>query len=181
MRLFSKWWLIFILFIPLVVNSADYFPNEQLFSGQKLVLNGKGVRTKAVFALYTAGLYLTEKNNNSSTILNSDDPMALRIEITSAMITSENMAEAVREGFKKSSSDLPAIKNQIEQLIAAFKQKIHKGDVYDFITDGDVIHILKNGSVLTTIEGAEFKQAFFGIWLGKSPVQASLKKALLAG
>ena len=181
MRLFSRWWLIFILFIPLIVNSADYFPNEQLFSGQKLVLNGKGIRTKAVFALYTAGLYLTEKNNNSSTILNSSDPMALRIEITSAMITSENMAEAVREGFKKSSSDLPAIKNQVEQLVAAFKQKIHKGDVYDFTTHGNAIQIIKNGNIVTTIEGEEFKQAFYGIWLGKSPVQASLKKALLAG
>lgn len=180
MRTVSKSWLMLLLWlVPLLTQAANNFPPQQTFAGQTLVLNGQGVRTKAVFDLYHAGLYLPTKNNDADAILAAEDPMAIRLEITSGMITSENMEEAVREGFKKTGATAD-LQPKIEQLIKVFQtEAIKKGDIYDFVYKPSATTIIKNGKNATSIAGAEFKQAFFGIWLGKDPAQLSLKKALL--
>ncbi|MDQ5768332.1 chalcone isomerase family protein [Thiothrix subterranea] len=178
MQTLLKFWLALVCLLPLVGHSADQFPAQQTFAGQNLTLNGKGVRTKAFFTLYNAGLYVQEKSTDANAILNSNLPSAMRLEITSAMITSENMESAVREGFKHSSND-PAIEPRIEQLIAVFKEAIKEGDVYDLIYTPSTLAIIKNGQPAATIAGHDFKRALFGIWLGERPVQAGLKKALL--
>jgi hypothetical protein len=178
MRTLFKFWLAFLCLLAVPGHAADNFPAQQTFAGQALTLNGKGIRTKAIFNLYTAGLYLQAKSKDASAILAANTPTAMRLEITSSMITSARMEEAVREGFKKSTSD-PAIQPRIEQLISVFKEEIKEGDVYDFVYKPTNVIIIKNGKQAATIAGADFKQAFFGIWLGANPVQASLKKALL--
>lgn len=178
MRTLLKFWLALLCLLPLVGDAADAFPTQQTFAGQALNLNGKGIRTKAFFNLYTAGLYVQEKSTDAAVILAANQPTAMRLEITSGMITSEKMEAAVREGFKQSSSD-PALQPRIEQLITVFKEAIKEGDVYDFVYTPAKVVIIKNGKPSATIAGNDFKQALFGIWLGENPVQASLKKALL--
>lgn len=178
MRTLLKFWLAILCLLPLVGTAADNFPAQQTFAGQALNLNGKGIRSKVFFNLYTAGLYLPAKSTDAAAILASDKPSAVRLEITSSMITSEKMEEAVRDGFKKSTSD-PAIQPRIEQLIGVFKEAIKEGDVYDFVYKPTNVLIIKNGKQAASIAGNDFKQAFFGLWLGTNPVQASLKKALL--
>lgn len=178
MRTVLKFWLALLCLLPAAGFAADNFPAQQTFAGQTLVLNGKGVRTKLLFNLYTAGLYLQAKSTDAAAILAAAKPMAMRLEITSGVITSAKMEEAVREGFKKSTAD-PNIQPRIEQLIAVFKETIKEGDIYDFIYQPTNLVIIKNGKPAANIAGADFKQAFFGIWLGENPVQASLKKALL--
>ena len=172
--------LVLFLVLQLASHAADTFPAKQNFAGQALTLNGKGIRTKLFFNLYTAGLYLPAPSKDAAAILAPAQPLALRMEITSSMITSANMEEAVREGFQKSAGDkLEALKPKMEQLIGVFKQPIKEGDVYDFVYRPQNVIIVKNGANAGTIAGADFKQAFFGIWLGASPVQANLKNALL--
>ncbi|MBJ6608814.1 MAG: chalcone isomerase family protein [Candidatus Thiothrix moscowensis] len=178
MRTLLKFCLALLCLLPAVSLATDNFPAQQTFAGQNLTLNGKGIRTKAIFNLYTAGLYLQAKSTDAAAILTSTQPSAMRLEITSGMITSENMEEAVRSGFKQSSTD-PSLQPRIEQLIAVFKEEIKEGDIYDFAFNADKLAIIKNGKNAASIAGADFKQAFFGIWLGEKPVQAPLKKALL--
>lgn len=180
-RLFSAA-LMLLLLSPIASHAADNFPSKQNFAGQALVLNGKGVRSKLVFNLYTAGLYVTAPSKDANALLEAKQPLALRMEITSSMITSENMEEAVREGFQKSAgANLAALQPKIEGLIQVFKQPIKEGDIYDFVYKPQNTIIIKNGKNAATIAGADFKQAFFGIWLGAKPIQANLKSALLGG
>ncbi|HPE61653.1 MAG: chalcone isomerase family protein [Thiothrix sp.] len=176
--LLSTLFLLFSLFTQ-TTFAADNFPAKQNFAGQDLSLNGKGTRTRLVFNLYTAGLYLQAPSKDANAILAANQPMALRMQITSGMITSENMEEAVREGFQKSAPNQPQLQQRIEQLIAVFRQPIKDGDLYDFIYRPQNLIILKNGRQAATIAGADFKQAFYGIWLGARPAQGSLKSALL--
>ena len=59
------------------------------------------------------------------------------------------------------------------------------------VQDGDQIaltYVPKKGTVVTAkgaekgvIEGKDFAIALFAVWLGRSPVQADLKTALLGG
>lgn len=172
--------LLLLFCLPLASQAADNFPAKQTLVNQAFVLNGKGIRTKLVFNLYTAGLYVAAPSKDANALMAANQPLALRMEITSGMINSETMEEAVRDGFKKSAgANQAALQPRIEQLIAVFKQPIKEGDIYDFVYRPQNLSIIKNGKPSGTIQGADFKQAFFGIWLGASPVQANLKSALL--
>ena len=69
---------------------------------------------------------------------------------------------------------------EIDQLNATFNSDVGSGDYYEFIYLPDSgVHVLKNANFIDSIPGIEFKKAFFGIFLSNSPIQKSLKKAML--
>lgn len=92
------------------------------------------------------------------------------------------MSEAVREGFEKSlKGNIAPLKSKIDAFIEVFsKDKIKEGDVFllDYIP-GVGVKSFKNGKLLATTEGEDFKRALFGIWLSANPVDAGLKTAIL--
>lgn len=150
----------------------------------ELVLNGGGIRKKLFFKVYTGGLYLTTKNKNAADILAADKPMAFRLVITSGVINSSNMSEAIQEGFGKSlKGNTAPMQAKIDQLVNTFKsEEIKEGDVFELqYVPGEGIKAFKNGKLKNTIAGLDFKKAVFGIWLSEDPVDADLKAGLLGG
>jgi len=146
-----------------------------------LILNGAGIRSKFFFDLYVGGLYLKEKSNNDLHVINSDEPMAITLHITSSMISSKKMSDATIEGFENSTKNqIEPIKDKIDKFISVFKEEIKDGDIYAFIySSKEGTKIFKNNKLITTIKGLEFKKALFGIWLCEKPAQESLKKEML--
>lgn len=157
-------------------------PAEVSFNGQSLVLNGGGIRSKLFFKLYTIGLYLPKKSADGDAILKSNETIAVRFEITSDMINSENMSEAINEGFDASTNgNTAAIRTRIDKILKTFANEAIKiGDVFDLVYKPGVgTEIYKNTKLKSTIEGQDFKKALFGIWISDNPVNNSLKKDLL--
>jgi hypothetical protein len=154
-----------------------------LKAGDKSVsLNGGGIRKKLFFNLYTGGLYVSKKSSDANAIINADEAMAVRLQITSSVISSENMSEAISEGFEKSTGGKVApLKSKIDKFIDTFKkEEIVEGNVFDIIyVPGKGVESYKNGKLQGTIEGMDFKKALFGIWLGADPADAGLKAAML--
>lgn len=149
----------------------------------KLTLNGGGLREKYWIDLYVGGLYLKNKNRDAHFILDANQPMAIRLEIVSSMISSETMEEATLEGFEKSTlGKMEAMQTRINRFVSVFRSEIKVGDIYElvYIPEKGTL-IFKNGTLSDTIEGLDFKTALFGIWLGKEPAQDSLKTGLLGG
>ena len=146
-----------------------------------LTLNGAGIRTKFFLKLYVGGLYLQNKTTDASIVLSEDKPMAIRLHIISSMITSEKMEDATREGFKNSlGSKMSSMSSEIEAFIGVFKEEIKDGDVFNmFYVPGIGVEIYKNDKHSKTIKGLAFKNALFGIWIGKKPAQDSLKEGML--
>jgi len=149
--------------------------------GNDLVLNGAGVRTKFFIKAYVGGLYLKQKSSDAEKIMAADEPMAVRLVMTSGLVTSDKMESAVREGFENSTKgNIAPIKDKIEAFINVFKAKLNKGDVFEFDNvPGKGVEIYKNGSLASTIQGLDFKKALFGIWLCDKPAQADLKNKML--
>jgi hypothetical protein len=148
----------------------------------ELQLNGGGIRKKAFFKLYTAGLYLSAKSKNASEIVTADKPMAIQLTITSGVISSSNMSEAIQEGFEKSlKGNTAPLKTKIDAFISTFKKdEIKEGDVFEiWYVPGEGVKSYKNQKYQSTIEGLDFKKALFGIWLSDTPVDEDLKKGLL--
>ncbi|HXH17811.1 MAG TPA: chalcone isomerase family protein [Chitinophagales bacterium] len=175
-----------LLSLPLfsqTIIEGKSFPNTLNTEKGTLVLNGGGVREKLWIDVYVAALYLTSRSNNAAQIIQADQPMAVRMHIVSGMVNSENMSEAVHEGFEKSTNRNTApLKDKIEAFIQVFKEPIKVDDVFLIVyLPGEGIKIYKNEMYKAVIQGLDFKKALFGIWLGDTPVSTGLKKGMLGG
>ncbi|WP_046744750.1 chalcone isomerase family protein [Kordia zhangzhouensis] len=162
------------------VGSAT-LPESVTFESQKLIYNGAGVRKKAWFKLYSGGLYLQQKSSDAYSIMNADETMAIKLHITSRLISSKKMINAVDEGFENSTNgNTAAIANKIETFKGFFSDEINDGDIFDivYIKDKGVV-VYKNGTKKGTIAGLEFKKALFGIWLSNKPADNRLKEGML--
>jgi len=160
------------------IDVGDKFSVE----GHKLVLNGAGVRSKFFLDVYVAALYLPNQMTEASDIIDSDEAMAIRLFITSDMITSKRMADSTRDGFVRSTGgNLAPIETEVEELIKAFQEEIEKGDIFDLVYEpGQGVTVYRDGKAASNVKGLEFKKALFGIWLSEDPIQKSLKKALVS-
>lgn len=148
----------------------------------ELNYNGGGVRKKAFFKVYVLGLYLTDKSKDAAAILKSNSEMAARLQITSGVVNSENMSEAIKEGFTKSTNgNIAPLKSKIDEFIGLFsKEPIKEKDVFILNYVPNVgVKTFKNGKLLATIAGEDFKNALYGIWIGANPIDAALKTALV--
>ena len=183
----TKWLALFlslILFSGLATAEkvgGVSLPQTLTAGDQTLTLNGAGIRSKFFIKLYVSALYLQSKNNNATTVVENDAPMAIRLSIISSLINSKKMEKATREGFENSThGNTQPLKAEIEQFIEVFRKPISEGDVYDLIyTPEGGTEVIKNKQSITTVEGLDFKKALFGIWLSNSPAQENLKNAML--
>ena len=109
--------------------------------------------------------------------------MAIRLDVTSEMVTADAMKKALSDGLEKSTnSNTDPISNEIAQLASSFNSSVSSGDFYEFIyIPGIGTNVLKNNEPVELIPGFDFKKAFFGIFLSNNPIQKNLKKAMLGG
>jgi len=180
----------FIVFIFLSIGffgastiHANVMPENIEFKGTDLVLNGKGTRIVFFMKVYEGSLYLEMKNSNAEKIINDNAPMAIRIDVTSEMVTADAMKKALSEGLEKSTNNnTENISDEIEQLSSSFSSAVTSGDFYEFVYLPEIgTHVIKNNEQVELIPGFDFKKAFFGIFLSDNPIQKNLKKAMLGG
>ena len=77
--------------------------------------------------------------------------------------------------------ELERLRGRLERLNAAYRD-VKPGDRYALTyLPGRGTELSLNGSPLTVIEGADFAAAYFGIWLGRRPIDEKLKRELLKG
>ncbi len=157
-------------------------PNSMQAGGTDLILNGAGIRKKAmVLKLYSGGLYLTEKSNDQNGIINADKAMVIKLVITSSFVSSEAMIDAIRDGFDASmNGNTTSLKSEIDKFITFFSDEIVEDDTFDITYQpGKGVVAYKNDNELGVITGMAFKKALFGIWLGDDPADKKLKKGML--
>jgi hypothetical protein len=145
--------------------------------------NGQGTRIIFFMKVYEGSLYLETKSANAQDIINLDAPMAIRIDVSSQMVTADAMKKALSEGLEKSTgNNTDSIIKEINQLSSSFDTAVSTGDYYEFIYLPEMgTHVLKNSVLVELIKGIDFKKAFFGIFLSDNPIQKNLKKAMLGG
>ena len=145
--------------------------------------NGQGTRIIFFMKVYEGSLYLETKSANAEAIINLDAPMAIRIDVSSQMVTADAMKKALSEGLEKSTgNNTDSIIKEINQLSSSFDTAVSTGDYYEFIYLPEMgTHVLKNSVLVELIKGIDFKKAFFGIFLSDNPIQKNLKKAMLGG
>jgi len=153
-------------------------------ANQELKLNGAGVRTRAVFKVYVAGLYLPEKKKAVPDILAQNGARRMRM-VLLREVNSEDLGQAFMDGLNANSDKTEKAKfvNQTMKMgeIFASIPALKAGDTItnDWVP-GSGMHVLVNdkrvGDVLPDLA---FYNAFLKIWLGDKPADSSLKQGLL--
>lgn len=153
-------------------------------ANQELKLNGAGIRFKAIFKVYVAALYLSEKKSTVQDVLAA--PGARRISITMLRgVSSEEFGQSFMSGMQNNSDRAEKAKviNQMLKFGELFASipELKKGDV--LVTDwipgtGTVISV--NGKRVTEpLPDIAFYNALLKIWLGEKPADNKLKKQML--
>ena len=167
------------------IEGVKFEPAAQV-GGTALVLNGAGLRTKAIFKVYAAGLYVPQKSNDAAALLAQKG--ARRVAITMLRnVDAESFAGALNDGLRDNHTEVQfaAMKPQIEALNANLKAvgEAKKGAVilFEFIP-GTGTRVTEGGQARgTVIPGEEFFTAVLRIWIGEKPADSGLKKGMLGG
>ena len=149
-----------------------------------LPLNGAGVRTRAIFKVYVAGLYVPQKAFDPVKLLAQSG--ARRISLTMLRnVDADTFFDALNDGLKNNhtTEQFAVMAPQIAMLSANLKSlgEAKKGDVIylDYLPETGT-RVTVNGQVQgTPIVGEDFYKAVLRIWIGDKPVDGSLKKGLL--
>ena len=159
------------------VNVAD----KASLGGSELVLNGAGIRTRAIFKVYVGALYLTEKKSSAAEVLAQKG--AKRVSLSMLRdLSAQQLNEAFENGIQAnhSAADVEALKPRIAELLSLFTDG-KKGDVIllDFLPESGTVVTLNAAVRGKPIPGEDFYRALLRIWLGHKPVDGDLKKGML--
>ncbi len=159
------------------------FPDKTEAGGTPLVLNGLGLRQATAFRVnvYVAALYVAQPSADANAILASNTRKELILQFVRD-VGGSDLSKGWQEGFDNNAkAQLPALKERIEKL-KGWMVDMKTGQRLTFVAKpGAGIEVNVNGAVKGTIEGDDFADALFSVWLGANPVQEDLKKALLGG
>lgn len=153
-------------------------------ANQDLKLNGAGIRYKAIFKVYVAGLYLTEKKNTVPDVLAASGAKRVII-VMLRDVSNEELGRGFMSGINQNSDRNEKAKyiTQLQKFgeIFASIPELKKGDVLttDWIPGtGTIIHV--NGKkVSEALPDQGFYNALLKIWIGDKPVDTKLKPAML--
>lgn len=185
-----RYLLLCILVLSLPARSAEIagvrLEDTVTVAGQRLQLNGIGLRSRFVFDVYVAGLYLPERTQSADSALAM--PGAKRMTLVMLRdVPGDQLAGSLMDGLKETSTEaeLAAVKAQVDGLLATMQRigEAKKGMAIDLeYAPGAGTAIKVNGaSQGPALPDEAFWRALLRVWLGERPVQADLKKRLLGG
>ena len=152
--------------------------------GNKLILNGAGIRYKAVFKVYTAGLYLQKKASTMEEVLAM--PGSKRITLTMLReVDSNELGKLFTRGVEDNTP-----KSEMGKLIPGLikmgqifsdQKKLAVGDtiMVEWVPGVGGVISAKGKPQGEPFKEPEFYNALLRIWLGPVPADYKLKEALL--
>lgn len=160
------------------------FEPEITLGGQKLQLNGAGVRYRAVFKVYAGALYTPTKATKNEDVLKTNAPKRLHLvalrdvsgDDFGKLFTRGMEANASREDFAKSINSVI----RMGQIFADAKQ-FKQGDVIliDYVPNVGTIVSHKGKQLGDAFKEPEFQALMMKIWFGQKPADDAFRGALL--
>ena len=188
--IFSAFFALFVALSPLGAraDSVDVagvkFDTGLDLAGQKLQLNGAGIRYKFIIKVYAAGLYLGAKASTPEAVLAAAG--AKRIQIVALRdIDGNDLGKLFTKGIEQNSTRQEFMKsiNGVLKIAEMFanKKDLMKGESFsvDYLPGVGSVVMLNGKPQGDAIKEPEFFGALMNIWLGKSPADEQLKDALL--
>lgn len=168
---------------PVTVSGVKYDDAMDL-KGSKLQLNGAGIRYKAVFKVYTAGLYLARKASTPEEVMSQPGPKRIAISMLREIDSSELgklFSRGIEDNMDKAAFSrlIPGVL-RMSQIFSDHK-KLEAGDTFviDWVPGAGTVITVKGKPQGEPFKEPEFFNALVRIWLGPNPADWKLKEALL--
>ena len=169
---------------PLELAGVKYEDTEQV-GGAKLQLNGACIRYKAIFKVYTAGLYLPTKMGTPEAVYGATNaPRRIHI-VMLREIDGNELGKLFTQGMEKNSSRevfAKSINGTIKMAdLFSRRKKLSAGESFsvDWVPGTGTVIMVNGKAEAEPIKEPEFYTALMSIWLGPSPADSQLKEALL--
>lgn len=152
--------------------------------GNALQLNGAGVRYKAVFKVYAAGLYLPQKATTTEDVLGLNGPKRLTITMLRDIDANE-LGKLFTRGVEDNAprSEMSRLVPGLIRMSEIFSshKKLLAGDTFsiDWLPGLGTVISVKGQPQGDPFKEPEFFNALMRIWLGSKPADHLLKDALL--
>ena len=179
----ALWWAAGAIAQPITVADVKYADATSV-AGSTLQLNGAGVRYKAVFKVYAAGLYLEKKAHTTPEVAALKGPKRLSITMLREIDSTELgklFSRGMEDNMDKAafSKLIPGVL-RMSQIFSDHK-KLQAGDQFmiDWVPGTGTIITVKGQVQGEPFKEPEFFNALLGIWLGSAPADWKLKDALL--
>jgi len=153
---------------------------DTLTVGEKtLRLNGLGLRKKLMFKVYVGGLYLETPSKDAAAILATDEAKAVRMTFLRD-VSKGQLKDAFADGFEANAKEKAAAqKAAIDKLYALLPDVKETQTLSLSYLPGRGTTVSIGDKALGVIEGREFAEALFALWLGPKPPSDDLKKGML--
>jgi hypothetical protein len=160
------------------------FEEPLTVGGAPLQLNGAGIRYKAIFKVYAAGLYLGKKAATPEEVLAASGPK--RVAITMLRdIDSNELGRGFTRGIEDNTprSELGKLLPGLMRMSQVFsdQKKLLAGETFtlDWIPGTGGVLTVKGKVQSEPFKEQEFFNAILRIWLGQQPADTKLKDSLL--
>lgn len=155
-------------------------PADVEIAGEKLQLNGYGIRKKFVFVkVYVGSLFTSAKASAPEEILALPGNKLIRMDFLYSKVDKKKIIDAFAEGFEKNSPQLVATP-EVRQFLALFKNDFIEGDTVDLELTGDgKVTARHNGKDLGSIQSKGLVDGILLIYLGAQPADADMKAGML--
>jgi len=164
--------------------SGVKYEQQAEVAGQKLQLNGAGIRYKAVFKVYTAGLYLADKQATPESVLSSAGPKRIHL-VMLREVDGNELGKLFTKGMEQNASreEFGRAINGVLRVAEIFstRKSLTSGEYFwvDYVPGTGSTVFLNGKPQGAVIKEPEFFSALLRIWLGKAPADDQLKEALL--
>jgi|CXWL01.1.fsa_nt_gi hypothetical protein len=157
-------------------------PDQVKVGDAELVLNGTALRTKMMFKVYVAGLYIGAKSSDAAAIMAADAPRQMVMQFVRS-VGANKVNEGWEEGLEANTPGASAaLEGQFDTLMKAMEEVEDGSQLVFTYVPGTGTSITVKGKDKGTIPGKEFADALLACWLGPNPGPgADFKTALLGG
>lgn len=180
--------LFFFLNMQLILPSA--FANEKCHKDvcfdavkkigeQEIPLRGLGLLEYLFFDLYNIAVYVPESVKTIEDIEKDDVPRAIEIAYLRGIKAKQIIKAANKIMAKDPDVDIEALQSRLDQINEPY-ENVQKGDRYLLTYEPGVgTKLIFNGREDALIPGADFANAYFGMWIGSHPANEDLRDELI--
>jgi hypothetical protein len=181
MRRFMLTLATIVLAVPAFAGSLAgvTMPDSVTVNGTDLVLNGMGLRKKAIFKVYVGALYLPAKSGDADAVIKLDEPKRMVMHFVRS-VGKDKITEGWREGFANNSpASLETLQQRLDEFAALWQDMADGDEAAMTYVPGTGLKLEIRGKELGLIQGKDFADAVMACWLGPHPPSEDLKTGIL--
>ena len=156
-------------------------PDSVEVDGDRLLLNGMGLREKFFVDVYVAALYLPEKERSEQEVFAADEKRRVAMHFVHD-VTKEQICDAWAESLAANRPNASASLKKDFDTLCSWMESVEEGGRMTFTyVPGEGTTISVDGNDKGTLGDKSFADALFASWIGQHPATDKLKRGMLGG